>query len=105
MMPGMDPRAIKNLMKQVKAKEIPADELIIKGKEGDYRIENPKITKMNVMGQEVLQVVGKLEKIKEENEDYKLVMGKTGCSEEEAKKALEMAKGDIAEAILKLGEK
>jgi len=105
MIPGMDPRAIKNLMKQVKAKEIPADELIIKGKEGDYKMDNPQITKMDVMGQEVLQIVGKLEKIeKESNDDFKIVMEKTNCSEEEAKKALKENNDDIAGTILSLQE-
>ena len=104
MMPGMDPRALKNLMKQLKAEKIEAYEIIIKTKEGDLKIQKPDITKMNVMGQEVLQVMGKLEKIEEENEDYKLVMEKTGCSEKEAREALEKAKGDIAEAILSLQE-
>jgi len=101
MMPN--PSTMKKLMKQLNAKEIPANELIIKGNNGNYRIENPQITKMNVMGQEVLQVVGKLEKIEEEtNDDYLLVMEKTDCSKEEAIKSLKESNGNIAEAILKI---
>ena len=42
--------------------------------------------------------------MKEFEEDIQLIIDQTGKSKEEALKALEESKGDIAEAIMKLSE-
>lgn len=99
-------------MRQLKAKEIDAYEIIIKTSEGDYIIEEPQVMAMEIRGQKMLQVIGEMKKIeiekKEEEkpiyteEDVELVMQQTGCSEEEAKKALEEANGEPAEAIISI---
>ncbi|RME54767.1 nascent polypeptide-associated complex protein [Candidatus Woesearchaeota archaeon] len=106
MLPGMNPKMLKQAMKKmgVKQQEIDAYEVIIKTNNGDYVIKNPEVMKINMMGQESLQVVGDMQlvenKIKED--DVKLVMEQTNCSEEEAVNMLKKTSGDIAQAILEL---
>ncbi len=107
----MNSREMRRLMRQLKAKEIDAYQIIIKARDGDYVIDNPQIMAMEVQGQKMLQVIGEMKKVevqkKEEkvlftDEDVQLVMQQTGCSEEEARKALEEAGGEPAEAIISL---
>ena len=107
MFPGMNPKLLKQAMKRmgVKQEEIDAKEVIIKCEDKDLIVRNPKVSKVNVMGQESLQVVGEIEEVKAEKfseTDVKVVVEKSGCSDEEAKNALEKADGDLAAAILSL---
>ncbi len=110
----INPREMRRLMRQLKAKEIDAYEVIIKARDGDYVVEDPQVMAMEIQGQKMLQVIGELKKIekKEEKEelpyteeDIQLVMQQTGCTEEEAKKALEEANGEPAEAIISIMSK
>jgi len=102
MIPGINPKQMQNLMKQlnVKQENIDADEVIIKGKK-NYIIRNPEVFKVNMMGQEMLQVSGELEDYINED-DVKLVMGQANVSKEQAIKALNENNNDIASAILSL---
>ncbi|MCX8146967.1 MAG: nascent polypeptide-associated complex protein [Candidatus Woesearchaeota archaeon] len=109
MMPGINPRMMKQAMKRmgISQQEIDAEEVIIKTRDADIIITNPEVSKVNMMGQETFQVIGNVEIRKKDNfeinkDDIKTVMGQTGVSEKEAEKALKETKGDIAEAILKL---
>ena len=106
MIPGLNPKQMKMAMKRIgmKQEEIEAEEVIIKQKDKQLRILNPQVIKINMMGQETLQIMGaikeeSLEKYRED--DVKTVIEQTGCSEKEAKKVLEET-NDLAEAILKL---
>lgn len=68
-------------------------------------IENPTVTKLRIQGQESFQISGEAREEGGISEaDIKIVMGKTGSSEERAKKSLESTGGNLAEAILKLSE-
>lgn len=103
----MNPKMMQKAMKKmgVKQKSIDAEEVIIKTKDGNLVIKNPEVMQINMMGQETLQVSGKIERLEEEmikREDVKLVMEQAKCSEEKAKEALEKANGDIAQAILEV---
>ena len=110
MMPGMNPKMMKQAMKRmgIKQEEIEATEVIIKTQDSEIVILNPQVSKVNAMGQETYQVVGEAhvrEKITEINDDdIKTVMEQANCDEIKAKEALESSKGDIAEAILALQE-
>lgn len=89
----------------VKHEEIKASEVIIRCEGKDLIVKEPKITKMNMMGQEMLQISGKIiekgiEKIDEE--DIKLVMEQANVDRDKAKEILEKNKGDIAKSILDL---
>lgn len=105
-MPGMNPQMMKKIMKQLKAEEIDASEVVIKTSDGNLVIKNPQVVKMTVSGTPTFQVVGEAEMEEEvvNPEDVKLVMENSGCSEEEAIEALAEAKGDIAQAIMDLKE-
>ncbi|MFH0798312.1 MAG: nascent polypeptide-associated complex protein [Candidatus Woesearchaeota archaeon] len=105
MIPGVNPKMLKQAMKKmgVKQEEIDAYEVIIKTREGDYSIKNPQVMRVEMMGQESLQITGGMEKVEAgTSDDVRLVMEQAKCSEGEAKKALEKSNGDIAQAILGL---
>ncbi len=104
----IDPNMIKNLMKQVKMEDVPAEEVIIKKEGGNIIISNPVVKRMKMAGNDVFQISGEVteeETIEVSEEDVNLIMEKTGCSEQEALDALGETDGDIAAAILKLKEK
>lgn len=107
MMPGMNPKQMAKLMKQmgISTKELPVVRVVFEMDDRRLIIENPVVTEVNMQGQKTYQVVGepKEETILSE-EDVHLVMEKTGKSREEVVKVLEETDGDIAEAILKLSE-
>jgi len=102
MFPGMNKKMLEQAMKHLnmKQEEVDADEVIIKGK-NNYIIKNPNVVKVNVMGQETLQITGKIEELINED-DIKMVMEQAECSKEEAVKALKDNNGDLAAAILSL---
>ena len=86
--------------------EIPASRVTIeKPDNSKIVIENPSVVKISMRGQDSFQVSGEIREESEENsfseDDIKTIMGKTSCTEEQAKKTLEET-GDLAEAILKL---
>ena len=112
MFPGMNPRKMQQMMKQlgIQQVDIPASEVIIRTADKDIIITNPSVAKVNMMGQETFQISGE---IREESrnttpdiseEDIKTVMEQTGVDKNTAKKAIETANGDLAEAILSLKE-
>ncbi|MBW2990148.1 nascent polypeptide-associated complex protein [Candidatus Woesearchaeota archaeon] len=110
MIPGMNPRQMKQAMKRmgIQQQEIDAKEVIIKLEDKEIVISNPSVSKVNMMGQQTYQVVGE-EEIREldstpdiSDDDVKTVMEQTDASEKDAKAAIEECKGDLAEAILKL---
>ena len=116
MMPGMpgrmNPRQMNQMMKRlgINIKEIEnVEKIIIRTDTKEYIFEDAEVTIMDAKGQKTYQITGKARIIirKEEKEeipkeDIELVAEQTGKSKEQAKKALEGTKGDIAEAILKL---
>ena len=110
MIPGMNPKQMRQAMKRmgIKQEEIDAKEVIIKLENHEIIISNPNVSKVNMMGQDTYQVVGE-EEIREldstpdiNEEDVKTVVDQAGVSKEEAAKAIKEAKGDLAEAIIKL---
>ena len=90
----------------IQQQDIEATEVIIKTPEKDIVIENPQVAKVNMMGQETFQIVGKITEravsadpeINEE--DVKTVMEQAGVDEEKAKAAVQKNNGDLAAAIL-----
>ena len=98
----MNKKMIEQAMKSlnVKQEEIDADEVIIKGSKS-LVIKDPKVVKMEIMGQETFQITGKIEELIND-EDVKTVMDQANCSREKAIKALNENNGDLALAILSL---
>lgn len=102
---GLNPKKMQQMMKQlgINQEEIEAERVIIEKSDGKIVIENPSVQKIKMQGQESWQVTGEAREEEEgiRDDDVKLVMEKTGKSEEEVRKALEESE-DIAEAIMKL---
>ena len=92
----------------IKQVDIPAQEVIIKTKDKTIIINNPSVQRVNMMGQETFQISGGIEeqeiKTTPENsdDDVKTVMEQAKVNEKTARKAIEDANGDLAEAILNL---
>tara|TARA_Y100000034_G_C6855111_1_gene388491 strand:+ start:887 stop:1222 length:336 start_codon:yes stop_codon:yes gene_type:complete len=110
MMPGMNPRKMQAMMKQmgIKQVDIPATEVIIKTEDKNIIITNPSVQKVNMMGNENFQISGNIHE--EElsttpsisQEDVETVMAQTGKTFDECQQAIEEADGDLAEAIIKI---
>jgi nascent polypeptide-associated complex subunit alpha len=104
---GMDPKKMQALMKQmgIQSEELSAKNVIIETEDSKLIIEEPQVTKITMQGQTSFQISGSVRKEeKSAEDDIKMVMEQTGCSEEKAKEALEKSGGDIAEAIVALSE-
>ncbi len=111
---GMNPKQIKQMQRAMKQmgmdmKDVKgATEVIIKFKDKEIIISNPKVNVMDFMGQKTYQITGKPKEKKLEveliipEEDIELVSAQTGVSKEEAQKALKETNGDLAEAIMRL---
>ena len=84
--------------------DIPAVEVIMRCEDKDIVIENPQVVKVNMMGQETYQVVGKAVELSREisisDEDIKTVVAQTGATTEAAKESIKKHKGDLAAAIM-----
>ena len=107
MFPKINPKQMEKMMKQlgVKQEEINAEEVIIKCADKELVIRNPNVQRVNMMGQESLQITGNIEERSLEkfnDDDVKLVVEQTRCSEVKARKFLEKNNGDIAKTILEL---
>jgi nascent polypeptide-associated complex subunit alpha len=112
MFPGMNPKKMQQMMKQmgIQQSEMPAREVIIRMDDKEIIIKNPSVSKVNMMGQETFQISGEIEERSLETrpeineDDVKTVMDQANVSKEEARKAIEESKGDLAEAIMKITE-
>ena len=97
---------IKESQKQVSEEDQAAGEDNTNDKE--LVIKNPQVSKVNMMGQETFQISGEVEERELSTtpdisqEDVKTVMEQAHVSEQEARKAIEDANGDLAEAIITL---
>lgn len=108
----MNSRQMRQMMKQmgIQQQEIPASQVIIIQEDKRIVIDDPQVSRVNMMGQDTWQVVGasREETIDStpdiSEEDVRTVMEQTGSSEEDARRAIEGAKGDLAEAILSFQE-
>jgi len=108
MMPNMNSRQMKKLMKKagIKTKELPVNEIIFTFDDKKWEFTDPQVTEIDMMGQKTFQVVGTFveREIGIPEEDIKMVAEKANVSEEEARKTLKDSGGDIAEAILNLSK-
>lgn len=116
MIPGMNPKQMKQMQRQMKKmgmdmKELKnVKEVIIRLEDKELIISNAEVSLMNVMGQETYQVTGKAQEVEIEeeliipDEDIEMVANQAGVSKDEAEQALIDTNGDLAEAILKLNQ-
>jgi len=115
-----NPREMKKMMKrmgiEMDIEELSDAERVVIERSSGARllIDNPQVTIMRMKGQTIIQVVGEIrEEIQEmkegqveiKQEDVELVALEAGVSLEEARQALVLTKGDLAQAILLLQSK
>lgn len=104
----INPKQMKKMMKQmgIEMEEIDAEEVVIRTADEELIFHNPTVSKISARGVETFQIVGEYEVIKKapqiNEEDVRLVMEQANVDEETARKALEEAGGDLAEALMKL---
>lgn len=101
-------KAIKRL--GIKQEEVDAEVVIIKTPDKDLIINDPKVSKIDMMGQKTFQIIGDVTEVEREEsksteDDIATVMEQTSCTREDALEALEQSNGNLAEAILKLQNK
>lgn len=112
MFPGVNPRQMRQAMKKlgIKQEEIAAAQVIIRTQEHDIVLNNPDVQKVNMGGQWTYQISGEEEIVSRDStpdiseEDIQTIVEQTSCTKEQAKKALEESKGDLAQAIISLQE-
>ncbi len=110
MFPGMNQRKMAQMMRKmgIQQSEIDATEVIIKTPEKEIIITSPQVSKVNMSGMETFQISGEVEEREISSdpeisqEDIKTVMEQAGVSEDEAAKAIQESKGDLAQAIISL---
>ncbi len=106
MLPGMDPKNMARMMKQmgIKSDEIESTKVTIELKEGGRLvIFEPVVVQIEMKGEKSFQISGKVQEEEDAGEDdIRMVMEAAGCSREEAQNALRETGGDIAEAIIHL---
>jgi nascent polypeptide-associated complex subunit alpha len=108
MIPGMNPRQMKQAMKRlgIQQDEIDANEVIIRCDDRDIVISNPQVVKVNMAGQKTYQITGEEEERsietnpELEEDDIQTVMQQAEVSREKAEEAIIQANYDLAEAIL-----
>lgn len=105
MPPGMDPKKMQQVMKQmgIQSKDIDAKQVVIETEDGNYVIKNPQVVEISMQGQKSFQISGEVtQETSLSKEDIEMVVSQANCSEQEAEDALKKCNGDIAEAILSL---
>ncbi|HJJ54825.1 MAG TPA: nascent polypeptide-associated complex protein [Methanocorpusculum sp.] len=109
MMPGINPKQMKAAMRKMgmKMDEIEnVEKVVVYTSSGNYVFENAQVVGVTMQGQTSYQLTGDVHFEEAEvvipEDDVALVASQTNKSTEEALAALKEAKGDIAEAILKL---
>ncbi|MFH0967482.1 MAG: nascent polypeptide-associated complex protein [Methanobacteriota archaeon] len=109
MIPGMNPRKMKQMMKQLGMDVRPIDdvqEIVITTPSGRYVFDQAEVAIMKMQGVTTWQITGE-HRFEEAaasipDEDVALVAEQAGVHVDVARKALEESNGDIADAIMKL---
>src|SRR4030042_49157 len=110
MIPKLNSREMAKAMQRmgIRQEEVEAHQVIIHCADKDIIIEEPQVSKVNMLGQETWQVTGKATEQSKSTEpeiseeDIKTVMAQAGKEREEAIGAIKKANGDLAQAIIDL---
>lgn len=113
MFPGVNPKQMQKMMKQMGVKQHQLDAVRVEVflTDGTKLVfDQPEMSKVNMMGQEMYQLQGSPRKESIDttpeisDEDIETVMAQTSATREEAQQAIEDAGGDLADAIMNLSE-
>jgi nascent polypeptide-associated complex subunit alpha len=110
MIPGMNPRQMQQMMKQmgIQQVDVEATRVIIECPDKRLVIDQPQVARVTMMGQQTWQITGAAREEARSSapeitdEDVQTVVDATGVSENEARAAIEQADGDLAQAIMTL---
>ena len=111
MIPGVNPKQLKMMMKQMGMSQdsLNVTEVIIKTQDGkSYVFNSPQVDKVSMQGQDSFQIQGSYEVVEKElnieisHDDITTVMEQANVDEKTAKAALEESNGDLAQAIVSL---
>jgi nascent polypeptide-associated complex subunit alpha len=110
MLPGnINPRQMKAMMKKLGMNVESIEDvqsIIIKTPKGDYIFDSADVQAMTMQGTTTYQITGDIRfepaAVEIPKEDVTMVAAQANVSEEKAKEALVLAKGDIADAIIRL---
>lgn len=109
MMPNVNPKQMKAMMKKLGMSVEPIEDvqqIVIRTGKGNYIFDGAEVTAMTMQGVTTYQIVGqpRFEEAAVEipKEDVTMVAAQANVSEETARAALTATKGDIAEAIMHL---
>lgn len=109
MIPGMNPKKMKQMMKQLGMKMDTIEDVervVVYTPRGNYIFEPAEVVATTMQGVTTYQLNGEprfeAAELEIPEEDVKLVMEQAGVSRDVAYTALKDAQGDIADAILKL---
>ncbi|MGC8628937.1 MAG: nascent polypeptide-associated complex protein [Candidatus Micrarchaeia archaeon] len=111
-MPNLDLKTLKAMMDRlgIKTNELEASKVIIELADKSLIIDSPQVLQIEAQGVTSFQISGNITEVGKKaeinEEDVKFVMEQSGIKDPElARKALEEANGDIAEAIIRLRNK
>ena len=112
MIPGVNPRQVQQMMKQMgmSQEDLNVSEVIIKTDKGDLIFKNPSVQKIKMQGNENFQLSGEytmnesVAQISISDDDVETVCSQVNVSKDKARLALTESKGDIAQAIVNLQE-
>lgn len=111
MIPGVNPKQMKAMMKKLGMKMEQLEDVervVVYTKKGNYIFENAEVVATTMQGATTYQLSGEMRFEEAETvipeEDVAMVAEQASVSKEAALAALKETNGDIAEAILKLSE-
>ncbi len=105
----MNPKQMKQAMQKlgIEQEDVDASKVVIHTADKRLVFTDPSVQKVDMMGQETYQVMGTPEARAAESrnpeisdDDIEAVVNKTGCSEDEARQAIEENDYDLAAAIM-----
>lgn len=112
MIPGVDPRQMKAMMRQMGMSQVDinAVKVTIETPNKVLVFESPSVQKITMQGQTTFQISGRYEEVEPQieihisDDDVDMVAEQANVSKDKARSALEISGGDIAEAIVELTE-
>lgn len=111
MIPGVNPKQLQQMMKQMgmSQEEMGVTEITMKTESGKVlKFSNPSVQKVSMQGQTTFQITGEYSEEEEtvtpqiSGDDITTVAQQANVSQDKAQKALEKTNGDIAQAIVEL---
>ena len=103
----IDDRALKAAMRKMgmQSVDIDATEVIIRTKDKEIIVHSPNVVKVNMMGQDTFQIMGRVSErpiLSITEDDVETVSTQAQVDKETARQALARSNGDIAQAIISL---